>query len=82
MTGSEPLIVGASLVAGHDGQAEVAVDVRYATGATRTAVFSYEAIGAALDAAGVERLDQLIGRPWTILLAINDRPREGTTCSI
>jgi hypothetical protein len=82
VTESEPVIVAASLAAGHDGQAEVAVDVLYATGAIRAAVFSYDAIGAALDAAGVERLDELIGRPWTILRTNNDRPREGTTCSI
>jgi hypothetical protein len=85
VTDSKPTIVGAALAAGHDGQAEVAIDVRYPTGAVRTAVYSYEAIGAALDAAGVVALHELIGHPWTILLADNRRPTvepEGTTCSI
>jgi hypothetical protein len=80
VTDLEPTIVGATLAAGHDGQAEVAIDVRYSTGATRTAVYSYEAIGAALDAAGVERLDDLVGLPWTILLT--QPQNKGTTCSI
>jgi hypothetical protein len=82
VTDVEPTIVGATIAAGHDGQAEIAIVVRYGTGATRTAVYSYEAVGAALDAAGVRELDELVGRPWTILLA-GSRPRhEGTTCSI
>jgi hypothetical protein len=82
VTNDEPIIVGAAVAAGHDGQAEVAIDVRYATGATRTAFYSYDALGVALDLAGIGRIDELIGRPWTILLAGGDRPRrEGTTCS-
>jgi hypothetical protein len=82
VTDAEPTIVGATFAAGHDGRAEVAIDVRYATGATRTAVYSYEAIAAALDAGGVERLEELIGRPWTFLLTAHQPRREETKCSI
>ena len=64
----EPEIVAASLAAGHDGLAEVAVDIRYSNGAVRTLTLPYETVGPALVASGIESLDDLVGRPWTLLL--------------
>jgi hypothetical protein len=68
MNPDEPTIVAAQIAAGHDGQAEVSVHVQYANGAVRDISFPHEAIGPVLDATGITSLDQLVGRPWTILL--------------
>ena len=65
MTG--PVIVAAAVAPGHDGLAEIAIDVRYPNGATRSLSLPYDAIASALDAAGVTSLDELVGRPWTTL---------------
>lgn len=67
-THSEPVIVLASMVPGHDGLAEVAIVVRYSNGAERPMALPYEAVGPALDALGVTSLTDLIGKPWTVLL--------------
>ena len=66
---TEPTIVAAALAAGHDGLAEVAVEVCYPNGATRTLTLPYDAVADALDASSVTSLAELIGRPWTILVA-------------
>ncbi|MGD9703955.1 MAG: hypothetical protein AB7Q42_23185 [Acidimicrobiia bacterium] len=77
---ADPMIVGAALAAGHDGQAEVTLDLCYANGAQRSASYSYDAIAAALDAVGVASLDDLVGRPWTILLDPSTELIQETTC--
>ena len=69
---AEPTIVAAQVVAGHDGQAEIAVHVRHPNGAERNICFPHDAIGPVLDAADISSLDQLVGRPWTVLLGGND----------
>ncbi len=69
MSAPEPVIVSAAVVAGHDGQAELAVDIRYPNGALRQTVFPVGALGPVLDAAGVGHLDGLVGAPWSVLLA-------------
>ena len=63
------MIVSAAVAAGHDGLAEVAIEVRYQNGATRTLTLPYDAVADALDASSVTSLAELIGRPWTILVA-------------
>jgi hypothetical protein len=63
-----PSIVSAFLAAGHDGLAEVAISLRYPNGAERTMSLPCESVHRALDAAGISTLDDLVGRPWTILL--------------
>jgi hypothetical protein len=68
---NEPTIVAAEVAAGHDGLAEIAVVVRYPNGAVRDICFPHDAIGPVLDAGGIRSLDQLIGQPWTILIAPN-----------
>ena len=64
----EPVIVRASLAAGHDGLAEVTIALRYPNGAERTMSLPYDAVDRALDATGISDLDQLVGRPWTMLV--------------
>lgn len=63
----EPVIIGASVAAGHDGLAEVTIALRYPNGAERTMSLPYEAVDRALDASGISDLEQLVGRPWTTL---------------
>jgi len=87
-----PVIASAALAAGHDGQAEVVLALRFPNGAVRSASFSHDAIGPALDRAGITDLDALVGKPWSVLIAgatptgtttstpTTDGP-EGTTCT-
>ena len=65
----EPTIVSATVAAGHDGVAEAAIMVRYPNGAERSMSLPYEAVDRALDIACVSSLDDLIGQPWTTLVA-------------
>ena len=46
---AEPIITAADIVAGHDGQAEISVHVRYPNGAVRDISFPHEAIGPVLE---------------------------------
>jgi hypothetical protein len=64
---TDAVIVSASLAAGHDGLAELAIDLRYPNGAQRVINLPYETIAAALDAAGITSPSELVGQPWTIL---------------
>jgi len=61
-------IVAARIAAGHDGLAEIAVEVRYSNGATRSMSLPYEAVADALDASSIASLDDLVGQPWTTLI--------------
>lgn len=65
----EPRIASAVVVAGHDGQAELAVDIAYPNGALHQTVFPVDALAPVLDAAGVTDVHDLVGRPWSVLLA-------------
>lgn len=67
-----PVITGAELIAGHDGRAEVLIELVYDDGARRTVTVTEEAAGSAIDAARVTELDELIGRRWTVLLGTPD----------
>lgn len=64
-----PVIVEAGLGPGHDGRAELVVELRYPSGARRSVSLAEEAVTDALDAAGVASAEELIGRPWTVLMA-------------
>jgi hypothetical protein len=63
-----PVIVRAELGAGHDGQAEVAIELVYANGGRSRLSVPHAAVADALDRAGVEHLEDLAGRPWTVLV--------------
>jgi hypothetical protein len=62
-------ITEAVIAAGHDGRAELVVEVTYANGATARVRLDEEAAEPVLAAAGIERLEDLVGRPWDTLAA-------------
>jgi len=64
-----PIIASCSIGPGHDGRAEVVAELLYPNGGRSWMSLAEEAFGRAVDAAGVTTLDELTGRPWTVLLA-------------
>lgn len=68
-----PTIVGASLGPGHDGRAEVVVEVAYPNGGRTRLSMPEDAAGRALDAAGLASLTDLVGQPWTVLVVDPNR---------
>ena len=73
-TATGPVIVSAVLGAGHDGQAEVVVELVYPNGGRTHLSVAQTAVDSALDAAGVRHLDELQGQPWTVLIGAEHRP--------
>lgn len=73
------IITRATVVGGHDGRAEIEVELTYANGGTSTISLDEEACTASLDLAGVGSLDELIGRPWSTVLPALERssPAQG-----
>lgn len=68
------IISRASVAGGHDGRAEIEVELTYDNGGTTTISLDEEACTASLDRAGVSSIDELIGRPWSIVLPALDPP--------
>jgi hypothetical protein len=66
-------ITRATVVGGHDGRAEIEVELTYDNGGTSTISLDEEACIASLDDAGVGSLDELLGQPWNIVLAALER---------
>jgi len=64
-----PVVTAARLGPGHDGRAEVVVDLAYPNGGRTQLSIAQEAVTRALDAAGLTSLDELAGRSWTVLVA-------------
>jgi hypothetical protein len=62
------IISRASVVGGHDGRAEIEVELTYDNGGTSIISLDEEACAASLDAAGITSVDELVGRPWTAVL--------------
>ena len=62
-----PRITDAAIAAGHDGRAELVVEVTYANGATARVRLDEEAAEPVRAAAGIARIEDLIGRPWDTL---------------
>lgn len=62
------VISRASVAAGHDGRAEVEVELTYPNGGRSTISLDEEACIASIDRAGIGSLDDLVGRPWNVLL--------------
>ena len=54
------VITRATVVGGHDGRAEIEVELTYDGGGTSTISLDEEACTASLDAAGVESIDELV----------------------
>ncbi|HEY8120419.1 MAG TPA: hypothetical protein VII78_03820 [Myxococcota bacterium] len=69
MSSAAPRITEAVLAAGHDGRAELVVEVTYANGATARVRLDEEAAEPVLEAAGIARIEDLVGAPWDILAA-------------
>jgi hypothetical protein len=63
-----PVIASTAIGPGHDGRAEVVVELLYPNGGRTWLSIGQEAAERALDAAGVTHLDQLAGQSWTILV--------------
>ena len=53
---------------GHDGRAEIEVELTYANGGTATISLDEEACMASLDGAGITSIDDLVGQPWNTVL--------------
>lgn len=70
------IITRASVVGGHDGRAEIELELTYDNGGTSTISLDEEACTASLDDAGVRSLDELVGRPWTVVLPALGGPPE------
>ncbi len=62
------VITGAQIVGGHDGRAEIEVELTYANGGRTTISLDEEACVTSLDRAGVTSIDELIGRDWSVML--------------
>ena len=68
------IITRATVVGGHDGRAEIEVELTYDNGGTSTISLDQEACTASLDGAGVSSIDELLGQPWSIVLPALERP--------
>jgi len=62
------IITGATIVGGHDGRAEIEVELTYDNGGVSTISLDEEACTASLDHAGMTSVDELVGQPWTVVL--------------
>lgn len=62
------VITRATVVGGHDGRAEIEVELTYENGGTSTISLDEDACLASLDQAGIGSLDELIGQPWGAVL--------------
>lgn len=70
------VISRAAVVGGHDGRAEIEVEITYDNGGTTTISLDEEACTASLDQAGVGSIDELVGRPWSVVLPALERRHE------
>ena len=68
------VIAAACVGPGHDGRAEVVIEIAYPNGGRGHLSVPEESTIRCLDAAGLDRLDQLIGQSWTLLLGNTARP--------
>jgi hypothetical protein len=62
------MISRAEIVGGHDGRAEIEVQLTFDNGGTSTISLDEDACTASLDRAGVGSIDELVGQPWTAVL--------------
>ncbi len=70
------IISRAAIVGGHDGRAEIEVQLTYDNGGTTTISLDEEACTASLDLAGIGSIDQLVGQPWSVVLPALERQGE------
>jgi hypothetical protein len=60
----EARIVGAEIVGGHDGTAEMVVSIRYENGVVASVALDADTGFSVMSACGAADLAGLIGRPW------------------
>jgi hypothetical protein len=65
---SEAVVVGVEITAGHDGTAEMVIQVRHENGVTAPVVLDQETGFDLLRACGAASASALIGRSWSALL--------------
>ena len=70
------IISRAAVVGGHDGRAEIEVELTYDNGGTSTIQLDEEACIASLDESHIGSLDELIGQPWNTVLPALERQGE------
>lgn len=75
------VISRATVVGGHDGRAEIEVELTYDNGGTATISLDEEACVASLDRAGVGSIDELVGQPWSVVLPALERQGNGNARS-
>ena len=68
---AEPVIVGAEIAAGHDGSAELVVQLRHPNGAEEPVVLNAEKGLDLMQRCGAASLDDLAGRSWREILGGN-----------
>ena len=61
-------ITRADVVGGHDGRAEIEIELTYDNGGSSTISLDEEACLASLDAAGIGSIDELVGQPGHVVL--------------
>jgi hypothetical protein len=66
----EAVIAGAHVVAGHDGEAQLEVSVRYENGALGTVMLDPDCARKLLEDCNAETPDDLRGQPWQRLLDV------------
>ena len=66
----EPVIASAHVVAGHDGEAQLEVRVRYENGALGTVMLDPGCARRLLEECRAETPDDLSGQPWQRLLDV------------
>lgn len=62
------VISRAEVIGGHDGRAEIVVEITYDNGGVTTISLDEEACTTSLDRAGIGSIDQLVGQPWNVVL--------------
>ncbi|HEX4198823.1 MAG TPA: hypothetical protein VHZ26_15405 [Caulobacteraceae bacterium] len=61
---TEATVVGAEIVGGHDGSAELMVSIRYENGVVASVALDADTGFSVMRACGAADLGGLIGRPW------------------
>ena len=68
---SEAVIVSAEIAAGHDGEADLIVRVRYENGVVAPVTIDAETAMKLMSACGVSHINDLAGQPWRKVLEDN-----------
>ena len=66
---AQPMITSALLTVGHGGEAEAIIEIGFPNGARQGVTFTCDMLAGALDRAGINALDELVGHPWSVLLS-------------